>query len=356
MFVTISPFNQRSLERFVKSPILFIALFIAVLFLTNHSSAQNNDLSMIPENTTILFLGDSITQAGVRPNGYVTLFKNHLAENYPDKNINVIGAGISGNRVPNLQKRLDKDVLSKKPDLVFIYIGINDVWHSQSGRGTSPADFESGLKEIIGKIQSQGGKVILCTPSMIGEKTDGTNPLDKMLEDFSAISRRVASETGSQLLDLRNNFVGHLKENNPKNLAKNILTSDGVHLNPSGNQFVAKQMLDGLKTHVTHPQASSVIRHIVLFQFKDSVPQSEVDAISAAFNQLTEKIDVITSLESGTNVSPENLTQGYTHAFIVSFANEKDRDAYLPHPAHKAFVKMIDGKLEQVLVFDIKTP
>jgi lysophospholipase L1-like esterase len=356
MFVTISPFNQRSLERFVKSPILFITLFIAVLFLTNNSSAQNNDLSMIPENSTILFLGDSITQAGVRPNGYVTLFKNHLTENYPNKNINVIGAGISGNRVPNLQKRLDKDVLSKKPDLVFIYIGINDVWHSQSGRGTSPADFESGLKEIIGKIKSQGGKVILCTPSMIGEKTDGTNPLDKMLEDFTAISRRVAKETDSQLLDLRKNFVEHLKKNNPKNLTKNILTSDGVHLNPIGNQFVATQMLDGLKKHVAHHRGTSVVRHIVLFQFKDSVSKIEVDAISDAFNQLQEKIDVITSLESGTNVSPENLTQGYTHAFIVSFANENDRDIYLPHPAHKAFVKMIDGKLQQVLVFDIKTP
>ena len=339
----------------MKNPIHFIALLIAILFLTNNSSAQHSDLPMIPDNTTILFLGDSITQAGVRPNGYVTLFKKQLAEHYPDKNIKVIGAGISGNRVPNLQKRLNKDVLSKKPDLVFIYIGINDVWHSQSGRGTSPADFESGLKEIIGKIQAQDGKVILCTPSMIGEKTDGTNPLDPMLEEFSAISRRITKETGVQLLDLRNHFVDHLKENNPKNLAKNILTSDGVHLNPAGNQFVAKQMLAGLKTHVTHSHAPSVIKHIVLFQFKDSVPQSEVDAISAAFNQLTEKIDVITSLESGTNVSPENLTQGYTHAFIVSFANEKDRDAYLPHPAHKAFVKMIDGKLEQVLVFDIKT-
>ena len=110
-------------------------------------------------------------------------------------------------------------MLSKKPDVVFVYIGINDVWHSQSGRGTSPVDYEAGLKEIIEKIQAQGGKVILCTPSMIGEKTDGSNPLDTMLEDFSAISRRVARETDSQLLDLRNNFVEHLKKNNPQNLS-----------------------------------------------------------------------------------------------------------------------------------------
>src|SRR5436190_1222593 len=75
----------------------------------------------------IVFLGDSITQGGVSPNGYVTVFKKELAKKYPDGEFEIIGAGISGNKVPDLQKRLEKDVLSKKPTLVVIYIGINDV-------------------------------------------------------------------------------------------------------------------------------------------------------------------------------------------------------------------------------------
>src|SRR6476469_8731164 len=86
----------------------------------------------------IVFLGDSITAGGVGPKGYVTLIKKQLAEKHPDLGIEVIGAGISGNRVPDLQKRLDKDVIAKKPTLVVIYIGINDVWHSEMNppRGT----------------------------------------------------------------------------------------------------------------------------------------------------------------------------------------------------------------------------
>ena len=87
----------------------------------------------------IVFLGDSITQGGVSKNGYVTVIKNTLAEKHKDLGVEVIGAGISGNKVPDLQRRLDKDVIAKKPTLVVIYIGINDVWHGEKdpAKGTS---------------------------------------------------------------------------------------------------------------------------------------------------------------------------------------------------------------------------
>src|SRR4051794_34119558 len=77
----------------------------------------------------IVFLGDSITEGGVRPKGYVTLVKNALAEKHKELGVEVIGAGISGNKVPDLQRRVEKDVVARKPTLVVIYIGINDVWH-----------------------------------------------------------------------------------------------------------------------------------------------------------------------------------------------------------------------------------
>src|SRR5689334_18245616 len=88
----------------------------------------------------IVFLGDSITQGGVGPKGYVTVIKNVLMEKHPDLGIEIIGAGISGNKVPNLQARVDKDVIAKKPTIVFIYIGINDVWHGENdpAKGTMP--------------------------------------------------------------------------------------------------------------------------------------------------------------------------------------------------------------------------
>ncbi len=197
----------------------------------------------------IVFLGDSITQAGVKPQGYVTVLTAAIKAANPDLGVETFGAGISGNKVPNLQARLEKDVITKKPTLVFIYIGINDVWHWKMdkegkllGGGTTKEIFEEGLKDIIAKINAVGARVILCTPSVIGEKHDGSNERDAMLEEYSAISRKVASDTNSQLVDLRKAFIDHLKANNPDNNPKGILTGDGVHLNPAGNAFVATEM------------------------------------------------------------------------------------------------------------------
>lgn len=331
----------------------FVSRFMTVLCaigLLGFAPIQSNGQEMIKDNDKIIFLGDSITQAGARPGGYVSLFAAEIVEEFPEKNIEVIGAGISGHKVPDLQKRLEKHVLSKKPNLVFIYIGINDVWHSEKGKGTSKEDFESGLRDMIKKIQDVGSKVILCTPSTIGEKNDGSNALDSMLEEYSAISRTVAAETGSQLLDLRVAFIDHLKTANPKNQRKGILTRDGVHLNSAGNQFVAQQMLGAIGMGAT--AANSNVRHVVLFKFKDDVQKEKVDEIVAAFGDLKNQISEISEYEAGTNVSPENLEQGFTHCFLVTFKTIADRDAYLPHPAHKKFVELLDGKIEKVLVFD----
>jgi lysophospholipase L1-like esterase len=196
----------------------------------------------------IVFLGDSITQLGVKPNGYVTLIQESLHKEHEGMNIEIIGAGVSGNKVPDLQKRLQRDVLDKHPTVVVIYIGINDVWHwvTPNLKGTTKEDFESGLKDIIASIQNTGARVILCTPSVIGEKNDGTNPQDAMLGEYSDISRRVAKETGSTLCDLHKAFEEYLKSHNPNNEEKGILTVDRVHLNDEGNRFVAEQILNTL--------------------------------------------------------------------------------------------------------------
>jgi len=220
-----------------------IAVSVACLLLSGCASLEQQSLK---NNDTIIFLGDSITQAGVKPNGYVTLTSNAIEKAYPDKNIKVIGAGISGHKVPDCQKRLDQDVLRKNPTIVFIYIGINDVWHSVRGQGTNKADFESGLKGMIAKINAVGARVILCTPTVIGEKIDGTNELDTMLDEYADISRKVAKETDSQLLDLRVDFMDYLKENNRENVSEGILTGDSVHLNDTGNSFLSELVLNAL--------------------------------------------------------------------------------------------------------------
>ncbi|MFT5129043.1 MAG: sialate O-acetylesterase, partial [Rhodothermales bacterium] len=161
----------------------------------------------------------------------------------PERKITVIGAGVGGNRVPDCQKRLERDVLTKEPTMVFIYIGINDVWHWNRDRGTTKDDFDLGLRDIIERLSASGARVILCTPTVIGEKTDGSNEFDSMLDEYSAISREVAADTGSELLDLRAGFMDHLKAHNTDNVERGILTTDSVHLNAAGNKKVADLML-----------------------------------------------------------------------------------------------------------------
>ncbi len=210
------------------------------------NGCTSSDLQILKKNETIVYLGDSITAAGVKPEGYVTLVSKSIANAYPDLGVKVIGAGIGGHKVPDCQKRLDRDVLQKNPTIVVIYIGINDVWHWKRDNGTPKDVYEAGLKDMISKIKSAGARVILCTPTVIGEKVDGTNEYDKMLDEYSDISRKVARETGSQLLDLRKAFMVYLKEYNPENVEKGILTSDTVHLNKKGNSVLAGLMLDAL--------------------------------------------------------------------------------------------------------------
>jgi lysophospholipase L1-like esterase len=198
----------------------------------------------LKQGDRIVFLGDSITQGGGGPKGYITLIKNKLAEKKADLGVEVFNAGISGNKVPNLQDRVERDVIAKKPTIVFIYIGINDVWHGENdpARGTTPDRFESGLKEVIGKIQDAGAKVILCTPTVIGEKKAGANKLDAKLDQYADISRKLAKELDLPLCDLRKAFVDHLNANNANDEERGILTGDRVHLNDAGNQKVADEM------------------------------------------------------------------------------------------------------------------
>jgi lysophospholipase L1-like esterase len=227
--------------------VVLVLITVTPIIAANIGSAAVG--AALKKGDRIVFLGDSITAGGVRPDGFITLIRNALDANAKDLGVETIGAGISGNRVPDLQRRLEKDVLSKDPTIVFIYIGINDVWHWKKQadgtmKGGTPKDaYEAGLKDIIGKIKEAGARVILCTPSTIGEKADGSNERDPMLEEYSTISRGVAKDSGVELLDLRKAFIDYEKANNKDNQPKGILTGDGVHLNKEGNKLVAEAML-----------------------------------------------------------------------------------------------------------------
>jgi len=195
----------------------------------------------------VIFFGDSITQAGVGPKGYITMMTETLKNNKQSNQYELMGAGIGGNKVYDLYLRMDDDVLAKKPDVVFVYIGINDVWHKSSlGTGTDPDKYVKFYEAIIKKLKAQNIRIILCTPTVIGEKNDNSNMQDGDLNQYSKIIRDIASKNNLQLCDLRKAFQDYLVQNNPENKEKEILTTDRVHLNETGNKFLADRMMEAL--------------------------------------------------------------------------------------------------------------
>ena len=97
---------------------------------------------------------------------------------------------------------------------------------------------------------------------------------------------------------------------------------------------------------------NSRLLHVVSFKFKDSATKAQIKEVEDAFRALKDKIPEIVSLEWGTNVSPEKLDKGFTHCWVLSFKSDKDRDAYLVHPDHKAFGGLVGPVLADVFVID----
>ncbi|HKG68593.1 MAG TPA: GDSL-type esterase/lipase family protein, partial [Segetibacter sp.] len=185
------------------------------------------------------------TQAGVNPGGYITRIQEALQKNGTGSQFELIGAGVGGNKVYDLYLRLDDDVLAKNPDVVVIWVGVNDVWHKASyGTGTDPDKFEKFYTAIIKKLQAKNIKVFLVTPAAIGEINDFSNQQDGDLNFYSNIIRKLAQTHNCKLVDLRKDFIDYNLKNNPENKESGILTTDRVHLNEKGNMFVAQKMMD----------------------------------------------------------------------------------------------------------------
>ena len=198
-----------------------------------------------PEKKRVVFFGDSITEVGARPGGYIERMKTMV----DTSRYELVGAGISGNKVTDLQARVQQDVLEKQPDVVMLYIGINDVWHFYKFEGTTGTEadrYEAGLRDVAQQIQDQGATVIFCTPTVIGEDPDSDSQENVRLTEYADIVRKVARETDSQLCDLREAYSTYLRENNPDKDYEGILTTDGVHMNEAGNQFLAEHMKECL--------------------------------------------------------------------------------------------------------------
>ncbi len=236
-------------SRWLAFPVTFlVGLLLGVSAVAAADEDPADKQVALKKGDRIIFFGDSLTAlAGQEApkqhvtKGYVRIVRETLQDKHKDKNIVVDWVATGGHTVPDLLKRVDKDVIAKKPTIVVIQIGCNDA------RRIPKDTFKSGLEELIDKLQKADIQVVQCSLTSVGEKHDGTNKDDAKLEEFAEVAREVAKAKKLPLNDLRKAFVAHWKKNNPDNKPSGILTYDGNHFNDAGHKFVAEQMLKKFK-------------------------------------------------------------------------------------------------------------
>ena len=225
---------------------------LGLLLIATLGAAANQDLAdkrvTLKKGDRIVFFGDSLTELAGNEEpkqyvtkGYVGIVREALTETHNALDIDVDWVATSGHTVPDLLKRVDNDVIAKKPTIVVIQIGCNDA------RRITANQFQASLETLIDKLQRAGIQVIQCTLTSVGEKHDGTNKDDSKLDEFAEVQRQVATARKVPINDLRKAFVAHWKTNNPGNKPSGILTYDGNHFNDAGHRFVAEQMLKKFK-------------------------------------------------------------------------------------------------------------
>lgn len=191
---------------------------------------------LVKSGEKIAFLGDSITAQGAgSPSGYVRLVISGLEAN--GIKTEAIPAGVGGHKSNDMLARVDKDVISRKPDWMTLSCGVNDVWHGPNG---VPLDkYKTNIAEIVQKAQAAGIKVMILTSTLIGE--DVGNPNNVKAVPYNDYLRELAKEKKCPVADLAVEMREALKGTNPK--AGNVLTGDGVHMNPLGNEMMATGVL-----------------------------------------------------------------------------------------------------------------
>lgn len=194
---------------------------------------------LVKDGQKVAFMGDSITQGGWgSPGGYVRLVVAGLEAN--GVKVTPIPAGISGHKSDQMLARLKKDALDKKPDWMTLSCGVNDVWHG--ARGIPLDQYKTNITAILDQCAAAGTKVVVLTATVISEELDAEN--NKKLAPYNEFLRSLAKERKAPLADLYAMFAAAIKAT-PNTTGKpgRLLTSDGVHMAPPGDQLMARGVL-----------------------------------------------------------------------------------------------------------------
>lgn len=206
----------------------------------------------LKRGAVVLFQGDSITDAGrkrdaTEPNqlqsfggGYAMFIAAHLLTKYPDLELKCHNRGISGNKVPDLDKRWAQDAVALKPDVLSILIGVNDIWHKLNGNSDGTVEsYETGFKALLERTKREipSARIVVCEPFVL--RCGAVN--DKWFPEFDerrAAAKRVATGAGADFVPFQTMFDAAVKHAKPEHWA-----GDGVHPSPAGHALMASTWL-----------------------------------------------------------------------------------------------------------------
>lgn len=202
---------------------------------------------IIPQNATVLFQGDSITDCGrdrvldTLGTGYPLLVAGMLQAKYPERNIRFINRGIGGNRTSDLLARWEEDCLAVKPDVLSILIGINDTWRRfDSNSTTSTEQYEENYRQLLSQVRNRLGDipVLIMEPFLMPFVPDKLNWREDLDPKIHA-ARKVAQEFGAHYLPLDGDFAaGCIKAE------YQVFSADGVHPSPAGHALIARKWVE----------------------------------------------------------------------------------------------------------------
>lgn len=197
----------------------------------------------------LLFIGDSITEAGRFEDSeqigfsYVRYIRDYIAINRPELLPTIVNKGVGGNRVTDLAERWEEDVLNLNPDYVSISIGINDVWRqldSPHEVSLSPERFKEVYASLIEQVHARtNAKIILMEPTVIEEDVNAQG--NKLLKPYVKAVKELAERYDAVLVPTHAAFIAYLEKEN-----RQVLTTDGVHMNTAGNMLMAQTWLQAV--------------------------------------------------------------------------------------------------------------
>ncbi len=248
---------------------LIKSIFILILNLSLFQILYSQDLQL-RDQQLLITLGNSITELGEKPDGYVSVMRKVLKTLYPERTICIVNAGIGGHKSTDMNERFERDVLQYHPHWVSISVGVNDVWHGFFRNRTdlsavSLPIFEEKVTDMIRRAQAAGTRVALFTATVIKEDLSGDE--NRALIAYNNALRKLAKRHACLLMDMDRAFRQALKPHQKPGMPdRGVLTYDGVHMLPSGNWLMAKTAL-------------------VAF----GVPEERIDAIQAKVDELIDQ-------------------------------------------------------------------